>query len=101
MSYALDLNLLAGNLRKTRERPVMVRLLDKVNPYLLNVILPALERKEYPLLWEIDFDQFDTVDTGGLVNYIQEKENLSYQARHLVEPLCRVSPACTNKRAFL
>lgn len=101
MPVTIDFNALARELREMPETLVDEEELSDVNSYLLNIILPMLERWEFPLLSEIDFDQFEQRDPARLVGYIEEVNRREYRLIHLNEPLCRMDPACVTSRAFL
>ncbi len=101
MPAVLDIAALAEELRQTTETLVEQKALEGVNPYLLETILPMLERGDYPCLRDIDFDQFELYDPPGLAGYIQERGQREYQLTQLNKPLCGLSPVCVKKRAFL
>jgi hypothetical protein len=72
-----------------------------VNPYLLELIKPMLERDEYPQMREIDFDQFTSDDPPELVRYFQEKDERAYILQNMNKKICEAPPACVKTRAFL
>ncbi len=68
---------------------------------MFEVILPMLARGEYPLLRDIDFDQFDQRDPARLAGYMQDLGLRTHQLTCLNHNLCELEPAWVNTRAFL
>lgn len=101
MSAVIDFNALTKELREAPETLVDQEDRDGISPYMFEVILPMLARGEYPLLRNIDFDQFDADDPPRLAGYIEECDRREYQLTVLNESLCRLRPACAKTRAFL
>jgi len=101
MPAALDIAALVKELRQADETPVDQRAREEVSPYLLETILPMLERGDYPRLRDIDFEQFELYDPPRLAGYIQERGRREYQLTELNKPLCGLSPVCVKKRVFL
>ncbi len=101
MPAVLDIAALAEELRQTAETLVDQKDREEVNPYLLETILPMLERGDHPRLRDIDFEQFELYDPPGLVGYLRECGQREYQLTQLNKPLCGLSPVCVKKRAFL
>ena len=56
MPAILDLTALSRRLREADEDPVSQRAREEVNPYLLETVVPLLEREAFPRLTDIDFD---------------------------------------------
>ena len=101
MPVAIDFNALARELREMPETQVDEEDLSDVNSYLLNIILPMLERWEFPLLSEIDFDQFEQRDPARLVGYVEEANRREYKLTEFNSYICGLPPACVTSRAFL
>jgi len=101
MPVTIDFNALARELREMPETQVDEEDISDVNSYLLNTILPMLERWEFPLLSEIDFEQFEQRDPARLVGYIEETNRREYKLTEFNSHICHLAPACVTSRAFL
>ncbi len=101
MPAVIDFNALAKELREVPETLVGQKDREDVNPYLLDVILPMLARGEYPLLRDIDFDQFEQHDPARLAGYMQDCGRRMNELTWLNRDLCELEPAWANTRAFL
>lgn len=104
MPSVIDLTTLA---RKLREAPeTLVDQEDRkdredISPYMFEVILPMLAREEYPLLRDIDFDQFEQRDPARLAGYMQDRGRRRSELTWLNRGLCGLEPAWVTVRAFL
>jgi len=65
------------------------------------VILPMLLRGGYPLLKDIDYEQFEQRDPARLAGYMQDRSRRVYELTAINQSLCGLPPACVNTRAFL
>ena len=101
MNVTLDLPALAAGLREAPETPVDQDERDSISPYLLDTILPMLERGEYPGLKDIDFHQFDLYDPPRLADYLQKAGQRKYELGNFAQSLCELPPSRTAVRAFL
>lgn len=101
MNMTLDLPALAAGLREAPETLADQELRDSISPYLLETILPMLEREEYPKLKDIDFEQFELYDPPMLADYIQKAGQRTYVLELLAQRLCKLTPSRTLVRAFL
>ena len=66
MNMRLDLDVLHHELRQLKEQEPQYE--QELNPYLMNTILPRLEREERVALGEIAVDQFDEEDLLILID---------------------------------
>ena len=101
MKQRLDLERFAAGLRELREASVLGEALGNVNPYLLHTLLPRLERRDWPLLQEIDYDAFEEDDPDTLMEYLSLRENYQYRLERINGALDALAPVCTKVRAFL
>ncbi len=101
MPAVIDLNALARELREVPETLVDQEDREDISPYMFDVILPMLLRSEYPLLRDIDFDQFEQRDPARLAGYMQDLAQREYNLTAINQGLCHLPPACVNTRAFL
>lgn len=74
---------------------------QELNPYLMDTILPRLEREESVELGEIDFDQFDEEDLLILIDYFDWWERLQYPICSLNRRLREIPPSSIKTRVFL
>ena len=101
MPAILDLTALSRRLREADEDPVSQRAREEVNPYLLETVVPLLERESFPRLTDIDFDAFDQYDPQRLAYYFQELGRRAYRFRTYTEKLCGAAPAWAHTRTFI
>ena len=101
MPAMIDAAALAGALHEAPETRVDQREREGISPYLLETILPMLEREAYPRLREIDFERFEADDPPQLAWYIQARTRRAYRLTELNRRLCELPPACGKTRAFL
>ena len=101
MKQYLDLEHFAAGLREMEESRVMDEAREVVNPYLLHTLLPRLERGDWPLLHEIDYDAFEEDDPDTLMEYLSLRENYQYRLERINGALDALAPVCTKVRAFL
>ena len=101
MNAVIDFAVLAKELREAPETLVDQKDREDISPYMLEVILPMLARGEFPLLKDIDFDQFDRNDPCRLAEYAQNHSNRAYTLEKLNQELCELVPLCVSTRAFL
>ena len=94
----IDLKKLERNLwRATPEKTLPD---DKVNPYLLNVLLRRLQAGEDMTYGEVDFSQFTADDLRVLDGYINRQNCMDSQLSQLVENMDKAEPFCCTARAF-
>ena len=101
MRQTLNLDRFSASLRALGENPVLEEAMDNVNPYLLHTLLPRLERGDWPLLREIDYDAFDEDDPDTPMEYLSLRENYQYRLERINGALDALAPVCTKMRAFL
>lgn len=99
MNMRLDLDVLYHELRQLKEQEPQYE--QELNPYLMNTILPRLEREESVALGEIDFEQFDEEDLLILIDYFDWWERLQYPISSLNRRLREIPPSSIKTRAFL
>ena len=73
---------------------------DKVNPYLLNVLLRRLLDGEDMTYGEVDFSQFAADDLRVLADYINRQNGMASRLSQLVDNMDRAEPYCCTARAF-
>lgn len=73
---------------------------DKVNPYLLNVLLRRLLCGEDMTYGEIDFSQFEADDLRVLAWYCEEHSDLSHRLSEFVENMDSAEAFHCKARAF-
>lgn len=101
MPAAIDIAALAEELREAQETLVDQEDREDISPYMFEVILPMLVRGEYPLLRDIDYDQFDQRDPARMAGYMQDRGRRVSELTWLNRGLCDLKPAWANTRAFL
>lgn len=101
MAAVIDFAALAKELRDTPETLVDQEEREDISPYMFEAILPMLMRGEYPLLRDIDFDQFDQCDPARLAGYMQDRGQRVSELTCLNRNLCGLEPAWVTTRAFL
>lgn len=101
MSAVIDFNALAKELHEVPETLVDQEDREDISPYMFEVILPMLVQGEYPLLREIDFEQFEQRDPARLAGYIQDRDRRVYELTSINKNLCHLTPTCVKTRAFL
>lgn len=101
MSAVIDFNALTKELHEVQETLVDQEDREDISPYMFEVILPMLAQGEYPLLREIDFEQFEQRDPARLAGYIQDRDRRVYELTSINESLCHLKPTCVKSRAFL
>lgn len=99
MNMQLDLDVLHHELRQLKEQEPQYE--QEPNPYLMDTILPRLEREESVELGEIDFEQFDEDDLLILIDYFDWWEGLQYTICSLNKHLRKIPPSSIKTRAFL
>ena len=94
----IDLKKLEGNLwRATPEKTVPD---DKVNPYLLNVLLRRLLAGEDVTYGEINFSQFEADDLRTLDGYCEAKDSMAFRLSQLIKEVDKAEPYFCRARAF-
>lgn len=73
---------------------------DRVNPYLLNVLLKRLESGEDLTYGEVDFSQFEADDLRVLSGHIRERNNMSSRLANLIAGIDRADALYRKARAF-
>lgn len=101
MPAVIDFAALAKELREAPEALADQEGREDISPYMLEVILPMLARGEYPLLRDIDYEQFDQRDPARLAGYMQDCGRRTSELTCLNSNLCGLEPAWVNTRAFL
>ena len=101
MPAVIDLAVLVAQLREAPETLVDQEDREGISPYLLEVILPMLTRREYPLLRDIDYEQFDQRDPARLAEYMEDRGRRTSELACLNGSLCGLEPAWASTRAFL
>lgn len=99
MNIRLDLDVLHHELRQLKEQEPQYE--QELNPYLMNALLPRLEREESVKLDEIDFEQFDEEDLFILIDYFNWWERLQYPIFSLNRRLSEIPPSSIKTKAFL
>lgn len=99
MIMRLNLDTLHDKLRQVKEQEPQYE--QELNPYLMNTILPRLEREECVELGEIDFEQFDEEDLLILIDYFDWWEGLQYPICSLNRRLREIPPSSIKTRTFL
>ena len=101
MPAVIDFAVLAAQLREAPETLVDQESREDISPYMFEVILPMLARGEYPLLRDIDYEQFDQRDPARLAGYMEDRGRRTSELTCLNGNLCGLEPAWVNTRAFL
>lgn len=101
MPAGIDFTSLVRELREAPETFVDLEDREDISPYMFEFILPMLLRQEFPLLKDIDFEQFEQRDPARLAGYMQERDRREYELTSLNRNLCLLSPTCVKTRAFL
>lgn len=101
MPSVIDLTTLAREVHEAPETLVDQEDREDISPYMFEVILPMLARGKYPLLRDIDFDQFDQRDPARLAGYMQDRNRRAGELTWLNRGLCGLEPAWVTARAFL
>lgn len=101
MPAVIDLAVLVAQLREAPETLVDQEDREGISPYLLEVILPMLAQGEYPLLRDIDYEQFDQRDPARLAEYMEDRGRRTSELACLNGSLCGLEPAWESTRAFL
>ena len=99
MNMRLDLDVLHHELRQLKEQEPQYE--QELNLYLMDTILPRLEREESVELGEIDFEQFDEEDIFILSDYFNWWERLQYSMCSLNRRLREIPPSSVKTRVFL
>ena len=94
----IDLKKLERNLWRAEPEKTLPD--DKVNPYLLNVLLRRLQAGEDVTYGEVDFSQFAADDLRVLADYINRQNGMSARLSRLVDNMDRAEPFCCTARAF-
>ena len=74
---------------------------EPLNPYLMQVVVPALEREEPLTIGDIDFDEFDADDPYTVLRYYNWSEKLREELRAMADRICEIRPTSAKKRSFL
>lgn len=101
MAAVIDFAALTAQLREAPETLVDQEDREDISPYMFEVILPMLARGEYPLLRDIDYEQFDQYDPARLAGYMEDRGRRTNELTCLNQNLCALEPAWVNTRAFL
>lgn len=101
MTTTIDFAVLVEELREAPETLVDQEDGEDISPYMFEVILPMLARGEYPLLRDIDYEQFDQCDPARLAGYMEDRGRRTSELAYLNRNLCGLEPAWANTRAFL
>ena len=99
MNMHLDLDVLHYELKQLKDQEPQYE--QELNPYLMDTILPSLEREESVKLGEIDFEQFDEEDLLILIDYFDWWEGLQYPIYSFNRRLREIPPSSIKTRAFL
>ncbi len=101
MAATIDFAALAAELREVPETLVDQKERENISPYMFEVILPMLARGEYPLLRDIDYEQFSQCDPARLAGDMEDRRCRVSELTYLNSSLCGLEPAWAHTRAFL
>lgn len=99
MKKVLNLFQLSCYLRQLEESEE--RFGEPLNPYLMQVVIPALKREAPLTIGDIDFDEFDADDPYTVLRYYNWSEKLREELRAMADRICEIRPTSAKKRSFL